>query len=105
MEPDMLIYTIQLAVQEICVNIVTHAYDGIAHGQIQVVMTLDDISRRLVVELIDHGHPFQPELVPAPPLDDIQEHGYGLFLARELLDEVHYEARANTNYWRLSKYL
>ncbi len=104
-EAEVTLYNVQLAVQEICVNIVTHAYEGIFNGQIQVVLTLTKQPSTLIIELYDTGQPFELEAVPLPNLDEIGEHGYGLFLARELLDEVHYETRQSGNYWRLRKHL
>lgn len=104
-EPEVAAYNIQLAAQEICVNIVTHAYAGVSNGTIQVTLTLLKQPNQLVIELRDTGQPFQPEAVPLPNLEEAEEHGYGLFLVRELLDDVHYEHRNGVNYWRLTKYL
>ena len=98
------IYNMQLAVQECCANIVDHAYQS-ADGRIMATLTLIDQPRRLVVELHDSGRPFEPETVPQPSLDEPQVRGYGLFLMRELLDEVDYEPGPGDNRWRLVKVL
>jgi len=98
------IYNLQLAVQECCANIVDHAYDG-TDGRIYATLNLIDEPRRLVIELHDNGHTFEPELVPQPVLGEPQVRGYGLFLMRQLLDEVDYLPQPGDNCWRLVKQL
>jgi serine/threonine-protein kinase RsbW len=104
-EPDVASYNIQLAVQELCVNIVNHAYAGAPGGQIQLTLTLTRNPQRLMVELKDQGKAFDPALVTDPDLSMLHEHGYGMFLIRQLIDEVDYQNRNGANFWRLVKNL
>src|ERR1041385_2577011 len=83
------IYNMQLAVQECCANIVDHAYKE-TDGRISATLTLAHEPRRLDITLHDNGRSFEPEIVPQPTLGEPQVRGYGLFLMRELLDEVDY---------------
>lgn len=100
------IYNVELAVHEICSNIVEHAYAGQPAGRIEVTLTLAGKPKReLAAELRDEGRPFDPASVAAVDLDVPQEGGYGLFLAETLLDEVRYERLAQQNVWRLKKRL
>lgn len=92
-----------LAVHEICVNIVDHAYGGRPDARIAISLTLSEAPRRLVVELRDGGEPFDAGSAREPDLEEPHEHGYGLFLARALMDSVSYEREANGNYWCLIK--
>jgi serine/threonine-protein kinase RsbW len=103
-EIETTIYNIQLAVQECCANIVDHAYDE-QNGRINAILILADAPRRLVVELHDNGRAFEPENVPQPQLGEPQIRGYGLFLMKELLDEVDYDPQPGDNRWRLVKQL
>lgn len=103
-EPDVTIYNVQLAAQEICANIVDHAYVR-DDGRITAEITLQDAPKRLVIDLYDQGVPFEPEVIAVPDLDQVQVRGYGLFLAQALLDELRYEPRAGGNHWRLLKNL
>lgn len=103
-EPQIVSYNVQLAVQEICANIVDHAYDG-RGGRIGVAMAVDRRPWRLVIELSDTGRPFSAETAVLPDLDEAHEGGYGLFLAGELMDEVSYNACDGRNRWRLVKQL
>lgn len=104
-EPETTIYNVQLAVHEICVNIVKHAYGDRSDGRIWVRICLASDPRRIVIDLRDTGRTFKPADVPGPDLSLPRVHGYGLFLARELLDEVNYRPGSRGNRWRLVKVL
>lgn len=96
------VYNITLAVHEICNNIVEHAYCE-KQGEIQICLTLDAAARQFVADLYDTGGQFDPSAVAMPDLSQPQEEGYGLFLAHQLLDEVHYERLGQQNHWHLVK--
>ena len=102
--PAATIYNVQLAVHEICNNIIEHAY-GHEEGQIKLVFCLEYASRRFVVDLYDTGRVFDLSTVPELNLAEPQEEGYGLFLVRQLMDEVIYEPQLENNHWRLVKNL
>ncbi len=104
-EPQVVSYNVQLAVQEICANIVSHAYQGLAPGRIAVSFTVDQAPRRLVVDVRDTGRSFDIDAVPEPNLEEAQIHGYGLFLVRQLMDEMVYTPQGNNNHWHLVKNL
>lgn len=101
-EADSTLYNLELAIQEIGVNIITHAY---AERQGRVVMTAihDREHCEIEITLQDTGTAFNPQAVAAPVLGSLQEHGFGLFLAQELLDELNYEAKPTGNCWHLKK--
>jgi serine/threonine-protein kinase RsbW len=102
-EWETMIYNIQLAVHEVANNIVEHAYHD-RGGRIRADFYLYALEQ-LVVEIFDEGDHFDPALVPSPNLEGLQERGYGLFLVRQLLDEVKYQAHSGGNHWRLVKNL
>lgn len=101
-EPAANLYNLELALQEVAVNIVKHAY---AHreGRIQMTLSLEAHPPRLTILLHDTGASFDPARVPPPKLGELQEHGFGLFLMRQLLDEVEYTHSASGNVWKLVK--
>jgi serine/threonine-protein kinase RsbW len=101
----VLVYNVQLAAQEIYTNITTHAYAEQSEGRISVTLTLEHPPRRLIIDLRDTGLSFKPSDVPAPNLDVVQTQGYGLFLTRQLMDEVNYYPQNGNNRWRLVKNL
>lgn len=86
-------HRIELAVDEACSNIITHAYRG-APGEI-VMETRAERGHRLTVILTDTGRPFDPEAVPMPvagaSLEDMQVGGLGLYLMRVTMDSVRFE--------------
>lgn len=98
------IYGVKLAVHEIANNIIEHAY-GHEQGELKVILQLDRQAACFVARLYDTGKAFDPTAVLTPPLDEPQESGYGLFLARQLLDEVHYTRQPDGNHWHLVKKL
>ena len=100
---DSLIYGMQLAVQEVCTNIVDHAYGNQPGHRLAVVITLDEAHRRVVAEFRDSGASFDPSSVHAPDLVEGQVRGYGLFLIRQLVDDFGYTPLAGGNLWRLEK--
>lgn len=102
---DMVGYSIQLAIQETCANIVDHAYESPEEGRIRIELVLLADPPRLIVEIYDTGKPFDPTLAREPDLEHAQVRGYGLFLMRQLMDAVIYERQSDRNHWRLVKNL
>jgi serine/threonine-protein kinase RsbW len=100
-----LVYSVQLAVHEACTNIIDHAYSAQAPGRIEIALAMQNLPRRFVAVLKDTGLPFDPTTIPDPNLLEGQERGYGLFLMREILDEIKYEALPDGNRWQLTKNL
>ena len=100
------IYSIQLAVDEACTNIIEHAYGGEGDKKLELNSFFQD--QTLTIILRDWGEPFDPSSVPEPNLaDDLLERrigGLGVYLMRKLMDTVSYEASpANGNTLILTK--
>jgi serine/threonine-protein kinase RsbW len=94
-------HEIETALHEVCVNIVIHAYEGAAPGRLDVELSRSETE--LVAMLRDRGRPFDTSALKPPDLENGQVHGYGMFMARELLDEVSYTRTDGVNHWRLTK--
>ena len=94
------------AFSEIFNNVAIHAYQRRGGGVIELAITPGDLE--LVIELKDHGTPFDLDGVPALPseLDDasLPEGGMGIHIAKTMLDEMTYEP-GPPNLWRLLKRL
>jgi anti-sigma regulatory factor (Ser/Thr protein kinase) len=94
------------AVAEIAANIVRHAYAGRANGRYRLRLLL--FPGRIEARFYDWGGEFHepagaPREPPADPLD-IAEGGYGLLLARAMLDALEYDrCDPDENRWRLVK--
>lgn len=98
-------YNIVLALHELCVNIIKHAYAG-QSGQFQLRLTLHDAPIRLEIDSYDNGtRSLDLASVGEPNLDDPPINGLGIFLMRQLMDTVVYENDAAGNHWHLAKRL
>ena len=102
-EPGVTSYNIQLAATEIFANIAGHAYAGREDGWVSICLAFDAASRDFSIELHDTGAPFDPTEVPLPNLEELQEGGFGLFLAQNLMDDVMYNTQPDGNHWLLTK--
>lgn len=96
--------TIVLAVQELLVNIVRHAYAG-REGQIE--FELDHMAHEIVIRVRDFA---DTEFTPTdnlPELDPLSlpESGMGLYIIQQSFDEVRYKHFADGNEWLLRKTL
>jgi serine/threonine-protein kinase RsbW len=94
---DKDVYNIQLATDEAATNMIEHSYENISDGVIDLSCGMEGEQIRIV--LIDYGEPFDPSAIPMPDLkadlSDRKIGGLGIFLMRKLMDEVHYEPRAD----------
>jgi serine/threonine-protein kinase RsbW len=104
-EAESVAYNVQLAVNEIFTNIVVHAYQRDASKRVGVRLALNANPRKLHLSTEDTGRVFDPDNVAQPELEVPQEHGYGLFLAKQLMDVVDYQAGPDKNRWTLEKNL
>ncbi len=103
---DDFIYLIELAVSEICTNIIKHAYADAGDGKIDGRITL--LNNGVQLDLYDTGSSFDPNTVPQPPMDPshLSEGGYGLHIVRQIMDIVSYEYYPKRgNHWYLLKLL
>ncbi|MBX3159316.1 MAG: ATP-binding protein [Deltaproteobacteria bacterium] len=94
------------AFMEIFNNIAIHAYKRTGGGVIDLAITPTE--RELVIEVRDHGHPFDlDDVTPLPnelDEDSLPEGGMGIHIAKTMLDEMTYEP-GPPNLWRLRKRL
>lgn len=80
-----LMMRVELAVQELCVNVVTHGYGGRSGQRLELIIQLD--ARDFSVVVIDDGPEFDPETVAAPDPDAMQVHGFGVSIISSLTTE------------------
>ena len=96
--PARRVRKIELAVEEVLVNIFSYAYPD-AEGPVYIAcQTAND---RLIIEIRDIGVPFNILEVPNPDvgaqLSERQIGGLGAFFVRKIADEVHYRREEDQN--------
>ena len=93
------VYSIEMAVDEACSNIIEHAYGGEGNGDIRCTCILGD--NNLTITLQDQGKSFDPSKVPHPNLssnlDERLAHGLGLYFIRKWMDEVSFKSTEAEN--------
>jgi serine/threonine-protein kinase RsbW len=89
---DDAILDLQLAVEEAVSNTILHGYRG-ASGEVEVEIQVTE--KIAEVHITDHAPPFDPLSVPDPDrVSDLSERrtgGLGIYLMRQVVDEVRYE--------------
>lgn len=91
---------LELAIHEVAINIVDHAFGADAAGR-EYTVSLDGnaTTGEVTVRLCDDGEPFVA--APTPDLDKPQVGGYGLFIAEQLTSSLSYERSDEQNIWTL----
>ena len=79
---------LELAVNEAASNIMRHAYEGLPDKQI--ILDARILEDRVLFELTHWGKPLSQLQISAPAFDGSQQHGFGLYLIRNCVDEVNY---------------
>lgn len=92
-----------VAVGEICSNSIKHAYAGVGGKPIHV--SVRGNPDRLVIEVRDFGRKFDPDAYRPPDLEVLPESGFGLYLARQFVDEFSFDVtQEQGTRWTLVKY-
>ena len=85
-------YLMRLAIEEIGTNIIKYSYRAESPGPIQIACVCREEELRVIIR--DRGQPFDPRDAPAPDLtSDLATRtvgGLGVFLVRELADDLTY---------------
>ena len=103
-------FNLQLALDEALTNVVSYAYSEATGMPVTVNAEVEEDGgqRRLVIDIIDHGMPFNP-IEEAPEVDTTvgaeqrQIGGLGIFLIRKTMDELRYRRDEGTNVFTLIK--
>lgn len=90
---------IEIATEEAVVNIINYAYDDNT-GNIEITCNSEN-DRRLIVEIVDTGKPFNVLSANEPDLtSDIDERpigGLGVFFIKQFIDDVEYRRENGAN--------
>jgi anti-sigma regulatory factor (Ser/Thr protein kinase) len=104
--PDM-IFNLNLVLEEAVVNIINYAYPKEEHQKIYLSAYLHEES--IVFVLTDTGKEFDPTMVPDADItlsaEDRPIGGLGIFLIRQIMNEVRYERIEDRNVLTMEKKL
>jgi len=94
-------FGLQLAVDELVTNIITHAYEECGkRGDVLFEVEVDE--KKLVLVIVDTGAFYDPTQKGRPvdldkPLEERQIGGLGIYLALQSVDQFRYERQGNYN--------
>ena len=104
--PTPYMMNIDIAVEEIFVNIAKYAYDG-EPGKAWIRMGVEKCPRTMFLTFIDEGKPFDPVSKPDPDVTLSAEKrkigGLGIFMVKKSMDSMEYERRDNRNILTITK--
>ena len=100
--------TIDIAVEELFVNIASYAYDsGVGNAVIQVDILHDPLS--VEITFIDSGMEYNPLAKEDPditlPLHERKKGGLGVYMVKQSMDDVTYEYKDGKNILTIRKTL
>jgi serine/threonine-protein kinase RsbW len=88
----------QLAVEEAITNVIVHGYNG--PGEI-ITVSIQASPNRVEIQITDSAPRFDPLSLPEPDLDsdveDRQIGGLGVYLIRQVMDEISYRYEKGNN--------
>ncbi len=104
---DDTILDLKLAVDEACTNVIEHGYEGMDPGSIILSFRIEP--GRILVQITDFGHVFEPEATPMPDveaaLEDQELGGMGLYLIYQTMDNIDYQSSEEGNILTFTKLL
>ena len=102
--PQELNMPINLALEEAVSNVMLYAYPGKSG---QVLVECDKKEKQLIFTISDSGVPFDPTKQEEPDVTQSAEErpigGLGIFLVRQIMDDIRYERKDNKNILTLTK--
>ncbi len=106
--PPKALMQISVAVEEIFVNIASYAYaPDKGRAKVRVEVSGDPV--RVAITFVDHGIPYDPLAREDPdvsvPAEEREVGGLGIFMTKELMDDVTYTYRDGQNILTLTKNL
>jgi anti-sigma regulatory factor (Ser/Thr protein kinase) len=105
-DPEGTRYNVLLALQEMVTNVLRHAYDLDETKPVEVLFNLSGTA--IDIELRDQGPAFNPLAHDTSGLDEGEEMpeeigGYGIHIAKVVMDEVDYQRKQGWNHLYLRK--
>lgn len=104
--PPKTMMHINVAVEEIFINIANYAYSD-KMGEVFIEVEIANETKTIIITFIDSGIKFNPLAKPEPDVTlsakERQIGGLGIFMTKKFMDEVSYEYRDNQNVFTMKK--
>ena len=101
------VMSLNLALEEAVTNVILYAYPDGTDGLVDIEATVRDDSLEFVIS--DSGKPFDPTAAPEADVtlgfEEREIGGLGIYLTKNLMDDVRYEYRDGQNILTLTKKL
>jgi len=78
---------IELVISEMLTNIYRHSYKG-NEGDVVINANIDD--EKVYISIRDFGEKFAPTEINKPEPEVLADHGYGLYIASQIMDKIEY---------------
>ena len=96
---------------EICLtealnNVIKHAYNGENSNQIEIIIRINN--NQLEIDIVDEGSPRKNLIITElnfdpSDIDNLPESGMGLYIIKQLMDDLSYYSLNGKNYFTLRK--
>lgn len=105
--PEQLIFEVNLALEEVLVNVISYGYDDQNEHEIVLHLSIQDEEVWATVE--DDGRPFNPLEAAMPDLEqEVEERpigGLGIHLVRKVMDSLEYTRQQGKNRLVMKKHI
>jgi serine/threonine-protein kinase RsbW len=103
---DDITFKMALILEEAVTNVINHAFADLPPPHM-IRVRLDIAIERIIAEVVDNGHPFDPLARPNPELsrsiEERQPGGLGILLMRRMTDRIEYRRSNGDNRLVLEK--
>lgn len=100
---DAEIFDTELAINEALANVIEHTYQYTQEEVIILKILWDNERRECVFEIQDHGKPLDVKKIGSRDLDDLKDHGLGVYLMKNIMNEIEYRPIDNGNILYMKK--
>jgi serine/threonine-protein kinase RsbW len=96
------VFDTELALSEAVVNVIKHTYRFEPTQTVYLTILWEPEERACTFLLEDSGKTVSPEKMLSRDLDDLKDHGLGVYIIKSLMDEVTYSPREDGSGNRLT---
>jgi serine/threonine-protein kinase RsbW len=97
-------FEIELALREALANAITHGCKGDSAKKVEISIS-EERARGILIVVHDPGRGFDPSTLPCPTDQEqlYSDHGRGIYLINQLMDEVKFERNGSEIHMRKSR--